>query len=77
MPISSLPLVFFVGGKTDLTLPLLAREVFGKYRDNERDWMQYSEDDGNDLNTRLQVINRARRRGDKRVWASDLVHSAR
>lgn len=55
MPISSLPLEwrFFVSGKTDSTLPLLAREVLGKYRDNERDWMQYSEDDGNNLITRL------------------------
>jgi hypothetical protein len=55
MPISSLPVEwrFFVRRKTDSTLPLLAREVLGKHRDNERDWMQYSEDDGNNLITRL------------------------
>jgi len=51
MPISCLTLVFrfFVRGKTNSTLPFLAREVLGKCRDNERDRMQYGEDDSNNL----------------------------
>ena len=51
MSISSLH--FFVWGKTDSTLWLLARKVLDKYRDNERYWMQYSKDDGNNLIKRL------------------------
>jgi hypothetical protein len=31
----------------------LAYEVLGKYRDDERDWMQYCEDDRNNLFTCL------------------------
>jgi len=45
---------FFVRGKTDSTLLLLAREVLDEYCGNKRDWMQYSEDDSNNLlNTSL------------------------
>jgi hypothetical protein len=54
---------FFIRGKTDSTLLLLAREVLGKYRDNERDWMQYSEDDGNNLITRLLSDKSGKKKG--------------